>query len=68
MRLVVAGKLNKEIAAELGWSNDGIKGWAAFKVVDSAQRFEGWGLGSYCFFNVNPSIHAAGPSPLRRAG
>jgi len=18
---------------------------------------EGWGLGSYCFFNVNPSIH-----------
>jgi hypothetical protein len=19
---------------------------------------EGWGLGSYCFFNVNPTIHA----------
>jgi hypothetical protein len=41
------------------WSHDGIDGWAAIKVTDPARSFEGWGLGSYCFFNVNPSIHAA---------
>ena len=23
------------------------------------QTHEGWGLGSYCFFNVDPTIHAA---------
>jgi len=44
---------------QAAWSHDGIKGWAAIKVADSVQTFEGWGLGSYCFFNVNPTIHAA---------
>jgi hypothetical protein len=41
------------------WSHNGTRGWAAFKVADSVTRFEGWGLGSYCYFRVNPSIHAA---------
>ena len=40
------------------WSHDGINGWAAIKVAESGQNFEGWGLGSYCFFNVNPALHA----------
>src|SRR6266851_2655030 len=43
---------------QAAWSHDGINGWAAFKVVDSVQHFEGWGLGSYCFFRVNPTLHA----------
>ena len=43
---------------QAAWSHDGIKGWAAFKVADSVQQFEGWGLGSYCFFRDNPAIHA----------
>jgi hypothetical protein len=34
-------------------------GYAAYKVADSVTSHEGWGLGSYCFFNVNPSIVAA---------
>jgi hypothetical protein len=44
---------------QAAWSHDGIKGWAAIKVADSVQTFEGWGLGSYCFFKVNPTLHAA---------
>jgi hypothetical protein len=44
---------------QAAWSHDGVKGWAAFKVGESVQQFEGWGLGSYCFFKVNPTIHAA---------
>jgi hypothetical protein len=27
-------------------------------VADSVETHEGWGLGSYCFFNVDPTIHA----------
>jgi hypothetical protein len=36
----------------------GARGYAAYKVADSVTSHEGWGLGSYCFFNVNPSIVA----------
>jgi hypothetical protein len=36
----------------------GALGYAAYKVADGVTSHEGWGLGSYCFFNVNPSIHA----------
>lgn len=35
----------------------GANGYAAYKVADSVTSHEGWGLGSYCFFNVNPLIH-----------
>ncbi|RQP22156.1 hypothetical protein DZC73_24460 [Albitalea terrae] len=36
----------------------GANGYAAYKVADSVTSHEAWGLGSYCYFNVNPSIHA----------
>ena len=36
--------------------NGGTKGFAAYKVDDSVNRHEGWGLGSYCYFNVDPTI------------
>ncbi|MFB8083999.1 coagulation factor 5/8 type domain-containing protein [Streptomyces sp. NPDC055992] len=36
--------------------NGDIKGFAAYKVDDSVTTHEGWGLGSYCYFNVDPSI------------
>jgi hypothetical protein len=44
---------------QAAWQHDGMFGWAAYKVADSVKTHEGWGLGSYCFFNVDPSIHAA---------
>lgn len=44
---------------QAAWKHDGINGYAAYKVADSVQTHEAWGLGSYCFFNVDPSIHAA---------
>jgi hypothetical protein len=37
----------------------GTNGYAAYKVADTVTTHEAWGLGSYCFFNVNPSIVAA---------
>jgi hypothetical protein len=43
---------------QAAWRQDGILGYAAYKVADSVTTHEGWGLGSYCFFNVDPTIHA----------
>jgi hypothetical protein len=37
----------------------GTNGYAAYKVADSVVNHEAWGMGSYCYFNVNPAIVAA---------
>ncbi|WP_326808994.1 coagulation factor 5/8 type domain-containing protein [Streptomyces sp. NBC_01775] len=39
--------------------NGGTKGFAAYKVADSVRTHEGWGMGSYCYYNVDPSIRQA---------
>ncbi|MFC9817783.1 discoidin domain-containing protein [Streptomyces virginiae] len=36
--------------------NGSIKGYAAYRVADSVEVHEGWGLGSYCYYNVDPTI------------
>ncbi|MFF9858473.1 coagulation factor 5/8 type domain-containing protein [Streptomyces tendae] len=36
--------------------NGSIRGYAAYKVGDDVTEHEGWGLGSYCYYNVHPSI------------
>jgi hypothetical protein len=38
---------------------NGTLGYAAFKVADPVTSFEGWGMGSYIFTNVDPTIHAS---------
>ena len=44
---------------QAAWQHDGVLGFAAYKVADSVTSHEAWGLGSYCFFNVDPTIHAS---------
>jgi hypothetical protein len=39
------------------WRSDAV-GYAAYKVADSVTTHELWGGGAYCFFNINPQIHA----------
>ncbi|HEV7654481.1 MAG TPA: discoidin domain-containing protein [Mycobacteriales bacterium] len=36
----------------------GALGYAAYKVADTVTSHEAWGLGSYCFFQTNPAVHA----------
>jgi hypothetical protein len=36
--------------------NGSVKGFAAYKVDDSVNTHEGWGLGSYCNYTADPSI------------
>jgi hypothetical protein len=43
---------------QASWQHDGVLGWAAYKVADPVRSHEAWGIGSYCFFNVNPTLHA----------
>ena len=43
---------------QASWSHDGVLGYAAYKVSPRVRHHEAWGLGSYCFFNVDPTIHA----------
>jgi hypothetical protein len=44
---------------QAAWQHDGVLGFAAYKVADSVKTHEAWGMGSYCFFNVDPTIHAS---------
>ncbi|MZF52909.1 coagulation factor 5/8 type domain-containing protein [Streptomyces sp. SID5594] len=36
--------------------NGDTKGFAAYRVDDSVNQHEGWGMGSYCYYNVDPTI------------
>jgi hypothetical protein len=45
--------------SQQAWMHDGINGFAAYKVADSVQTHQGWGLGSYSFFDLGVPIHAA---------
>jgi hypothetical protein len=44
---------------QAAYQHDGVLGWAAYKVADNVTQHELWGGGSYVFFNVDPTIHAA---------
>ncbi len=44
---------------QAGYQHDGVLGWAAFKVTGNVRTFQGYGMGSYIFTNVNPSIHVS---------
>ena len=43
---------------QAAWQHDGVNGYAAYKVADSVKVHEAWGLGSYIFTNVDPTLHA----------
>ncbi|WP_232836600.1 chitobiase/beta-hexosaminidase C-terminal domain-containing protein [Lentzea terrae] len=48
-----------DVPNQASWmAPNGVAGYAAYKVGDNVTTHEAWGLGSYCFFNVNPSVRA----------
>ncbi|GAA4203275.1 RICIN domain-containing protein [Streptosporangium oxazolinicum] len=44
---------------QAAWMNGSTQGYAAYKVANTVTTHEAWGLGSYCYFNVNPGVVAA---------
>ncbi|GAA2635532.1 ricin-type beta-trefoil lectin domain protein [Paractinoplanes durhamensis] len=44
---------------QAAWMNGTTQGYPAIKVASGVTTFEAWGLGSYCFFNVNNAVVSA---------
>jgi hypothetical protein len=48
-----------DVPNQASWiSPAGVNGYAAYKVGANVTTHEAWGLGSYNYFNVNPSVNA----------
>ncbi|MFC1400492.1 chitobiase/beta-hexosaminidase C-terminal domain-containing protein [Streptacidiphilus sp. N1-5] len=48
-----------DVPNQAAWiSPTGVNGYAAYKVGANVTTHEAWGLGSYCYFNVNPAVNA----------
>ena len=45
-----------DVPDQASWQSPTGRGWAAYKVGDSVTSHQLWGGGSYCFFNINPSV------------
>ena len=43
---------------QAAWMNGSLNGYAAYKVANSVTSHQAWGVGSYCYFNVNPTVNA----------
>ncbi|MFE5941811.1 RICIN domain-containing protein [Streptomyces sp. NPDC056480] len=43
---------------QAAWMNGSTQGYAAYKVADSVTSHQAYGLGSYCYFNVDPGVTA----------
>ncbi|MFD6529607.1 chitobiase/beta-hexosaminidase C-terminal domain-containing protein [Streptomyces sp. NPDC060184] len=48
-----------DVPNQSAWmSAAGVNGYAAYKVGAGVTTHEAWGLGSYCYFNVNPAVNS----------
>ena len=47
-----------DVPEQAEWMNGETRGFAAYQVGAAVTSHEAWGLGSYCFFNKNPSVVA----------
>ncbi|MER5867375.1 chitobiase/beta-hexosaminidase C-terminal domain-containing protein [Kitasatospora sp. NPDC002040] len=46
-----------DVPNQAAWkSSASVNGYAAYKVGPNVTTHEAWGLGSYCYFNVNPAV------------
>ena len=43
---------------QAAWMNGALNGYAAYKVANTVTSHQAWGVGSYCYFNVNPAVNA----------
>ncbi|MFD7985544.1 adenylyl cyclase [Kitasatospora indigofera] len=46
-----------DVPTQAAWGHQGTRGYAAYKVADSVTDHRAWGLGSYCFFNLQADIY-----------
>ncbi|MEV6015086.1 adenylyl cyclase [Streptomyces sp. NPDC051997] len=46
-----------DVPTQTAWRHGSTLGYAAYKVGDHVRDHRAWGLGSYCFFNLNADIY-----------
>jgi hypothetical protein len=46
-----------DVPTQSAWTHGSTRGYAAYKVADSVTDHRAWGLGSYCFFDLNAGIY-----------
>lgn len=46
-----------DVPTQSAWRHGSTLGYAAYKVADGVRTHHAWGLGSYCFFNLNADIY-----------
>ncbi|MEY9875249.1 hypothetical protein ABH931_004750 [Streptacidiphilus sp. MAP12-33] len=46
-----------DVPTQSAWTHGSTLGYAAYKVADSVASHQAWGLGSYCFFDLNANIY-----------
>jgi len=47
-----------DVPNQAAWMNGSLNGYAAYKVANNVTSHEAWGVGSYCYFNVDPTVNA----------
>lgn len=45
-----------DVPTQAQWMDGNKNGYASYKVADHVTSHEAWGVGVYCYFNVNPNI------------
>jgi hypothetical protein len=45
-----------EMPNQAAWMNGSTRGYAAYKVADSVNEHQAWGVGSYCVFTLDQSV------------
>jgi len=48
-----------DVPDQASWLDGASLGFPAYEVSANVKAHEAWGVGSYVFFNVNPSVHAS---------
>ncbi|MHA6759448.1 adenylyl cyclase [Streptacidiphilus sp. PAMC 29251] len=46
-----------DVPTQTAWRHGSTNGYAAYKVADSVTDHQAWGLGSYCFFDLNANVY-----------
>ncbi|WP_245791781.1 adenylyl cyclase [Actinacidiphila rubida] len=46
-----------DVPTQSAWVHGSTNGYASYKVGDHVRDHQAWGLGSYCFFNLNADIY-----------
>ncbi|WP_425388722.1 coagulation factor 5/8 type domain-containing protein [Amycolatopsis jejuensis] len=48
-----------DVPDQASWMDGTAEGYSAYQVAPGVTSHEAWGLGSYCFFDINPSVASA---------